>query len=43
MPKKLCKQDKRKKVKPEKSKYECKKCGLKSDKEKKICKPVKIL
>lgn len=41
MSKKLCKQDK-KKIKKEKAQYECKKCGLYSKKEKKICKPEKI-
>ena len=41
MSKTLCKQDKKKKVKLEKAKYECKKCGSQSNKEKKLCKPVK--
>jgi len=42
MSKKLCKKDKKKKIKPEKVRFECKKCGLQAKKEEKLCKPVKI-
>ncbi|MFC2152039.1 hypothetical protein ACFLSE_05875 [Bacteroidota bacterium] len=42
MPKKLCKADKKKKIKINKYKYECNKCGLKADKEKKLCKSDEI-
>jgi len=43
MSKKLCKKDKNKTAKPEKAKFECKKCGLQAKKEEKLCKPVKIV
>lgn len=42
MSEKLCKSDKKKNIKVDKYKYECTKCGLKADKEKKLCKPEKI-
>ena len=40
MSKKMCKEAK--KVKPDKEKYVCKKCGLPAAKEKHLCKPKKI-
>ncbi len=41
MGKKLCEKDSKVKISPEGKKYVCKKCGLKADKEKKLCKPFK--
>lgn len=41
MSKKLCKNGKEN-IKKNKAKYECKKCGLYSKKEKKLCKPVEL-
>ena len=42
MSKKLCKKDKVKKKDIKEAKYQCKKCGIKTNKEKKVCKPEKI-
>lgn len=42
MSKKLCKEDKKKKIKVDLHKFECTKCGLKADKEKNLCKPKRI-
>jgi len=42
MAKKLCNTSKKKKIKVDKYIYECKKCGLLADKEKKLCKANKI-
>jgi len=41
MNKKLCEKEKKKGRNDSDLKYTCKKCGLKSDKEKKLCKPLK--
>lgn len=41
MSKKLCKNDKEQ-IKKRNAKYECKKCGLYSKKEKKLCKPEEL-
>jgi hypothetical protein len=40
MSKKICEKDNPKKDKVEHKKFTCKKCGLKSNKEGKLCKPV---
>jgi len=42
MPKKLCEKNSSKKKKESDLKYFCKGCGLKSDKENKLCKPKEI-
>jgi lipopolysaccharide biosynthesis regulator YciM len=42
MSKKLCEDPKKLKVEEKNPKYECKKCGKKTHKEKWCCKPVKI-
>ncbi len=42
MSKKICKEVKKKKIKVDKYNFECTRCGLKADKEKKLCKPEKI-
>lgn len=42
MSKKLCKKDKVKEKDIKEAKYQCKKCGIKTNKEKKVCKPEKI-
>ncbi len=42
MSKKLCKIDTKKKLKEEKAKYECEKCGLYSRKKKKLCRSNKL-
>lgn len=41
MPKKLCKENK-KMIKADKLKYECEKCGLRSEKAKKLCNPIYV-
>ena len=41
MAKKLCEKDSKGKNSSEGKKYVCSKCGLKADKEKKLCKPLK--
>lgn len=41
MGKKLCSKNNEEKVKSNDKKFVCKKCGLKAEKEKKLCKPLK--
>jgi len=43
MSKRLCKEGEVLNKKDKKFRYECKKCGMKSNKEESCCKPIKII